>query len=71
MHRWLTAGLLAILLAGCSSKLETGYEPHKLGDSLAVKRGYYAEPYSPEAQAAQADKQQNNASAYRKPGAGF
>jgi len=70
MHRLLMLGLLAICIAGCSSKLETGYEPHKLGDSLVVKRGYYAEPYSPEAQAAQQDRQKNDIG-YLKPQSGL
>jgi hypothetical protein len=44
------AGLLA---CGCSEKLETGYEPRRLGISSAERRAYYALPYSPEANAAQ------------------
>ena len=44
------------LVVGCSSKTETGYEPRKLGDNLTVQRGYYASPYSPEAQAAQQER---------------
>jgi hypothetical protein len=37
---------------GCASKLETGYEPRKLGSSTEVRRGYYAQPFTPEAKAA-------------------
>jgi hypothetical protein len=38
--------------AGCSNKLETGYEPRRLGSSNEVRRGYYAAPFSPEARKA-------------------
>jgi hypothetical protein len=38
---------------GCSSKLETGYKPRMLGSSEEVRRGYYAEPFSPEAKKAE------------------
>lgn len=42
-------------LIGCnSSELETGYVPRKLGGNPMARRGYYAAPYTPEAQAAQA-----------------
>lgn len=52
-----TLTVLAVALAaGCSSKTETGYEPRRLGDNLAVQRGYYASPYSPEAQTAQQER---------------
>jgi hypothetical protein len=48
----LTAGGL---ICGCSDKLETGYEPRRLGGSAAERRAYYASPYTPEAIAAQRD----------------
>jgi hypothetical protein len=51
----LTALAIA-LVAGCTSKTETGYIPRKLGDNLTVQKGYYAAPYSPEAQAAQQER---------------
>ena len=38
---------------GCSSKLETGYKPRLLGSSEEVRRGYYAEPFTPEAKKAE------------------
>lgn len=47
--------LLALPLIGglgCSSKLETGYQPRALGSSAAERRGYYASPFTPEASAA-------------------
>jgi hypothetical protein len=54
----------ALLLAGCSSTTETGYEPRKLGDSMAVQRGYYATPFSREAREAE---QERGDSSYRRP----
>jgi hypothetical protein len=45
-------GVAAMTLAGCSEKLETGYEPRRLGASNEVRRGFYAAPFSPEARKA-------------------
>jgi hypothetical protein len=43
--------IIAILLiSGCSAKLETGYDPHKIGSTSDERRGFYAAPFSPEAQ---------------------
>lgn len=39
-------------LPGCSAKLETGYEPRTLGSSNETRRGFYAEPFTPEAREA-------------------
>jgi hypothetical protein len=51
------AVLLLAPLAGCSSnKLETGYVYTPLGDSPTKQRGYYADPFSPEARAAQTER---------------
>jgi len=44
--------LALLLLAGCSSELETGYKPKKLGVTDEERRGYYAAPFSPESAAA-------------------
>jgi hypothetical protein len=53
---------LAAAIAGCSSKLETGYTPVKLGDlSVAQRRGLYAQEFTPEAQAAAADRKTDSA----------
>jgi len=49
--------LLALLLAGCSAKLETGYEPRKIGSNEAERRGFYAAPYSREAREAEEGQQ--------------
>ncbi len=44
--------LLVVSLSGCASKLETGYQPRMLGSSSDVRRGYYAQPFTPEAKKA-------------------
>jgi hypothetical protein len=44
--------MAAAALAGCSRKLETGYTPNKLSDTPAARRAYYAQPFTPEAAAA-------------------
>ena len=51
MSRWV---LLLVIggAVGCSSTLETGYVPRKLGSSDETRRGYYAQPFTPEAKAA-------------------
>lgn len=62
-------GLALAMAAGCGSKLETGYEPRKLSDSNAERRGYYADPFTPEARAA-AEERKTNFDA-RRPGARY
>lgn len=48
--------LVLIGLCGCHDhQLETGYVYTPLGTSTDKRRGYYADPFSPEARAAQAD----------------
>ncbi len=44
--------MLAGVLAGCGNRLETGYEPSKLGATPAQRRGFYAADFTPEAKAA-------------------
>ncbi|MGH7214183.1 MAG: hypothetical protein ACREIT_05415 [Tepidisphaeraceae bacterium] len=46
------------LSVGCASKLETGYQPRRLGASENVRRAYYASPFTPEANAAALDREQ-------------
>ena len=51
----IASGLLCVFLgcaSGCSEKLETGYDPRRLGASTEARRGFYAQPFSPEAQKA-------------------
>jgi hypothetical protein len=50
--------LLTALVVGCKNKLETGYQPRALNSSQTVRRGYYASPFSPEAKAAQMERDQ-------------
>ncbi len=52
MNRWMMVVAAAVLLAGCASKLETGYQPRVLGASDEARRGYYAQPFTPQAKAA-------------------
>jgi len=52
----LTLALAVLATAGCSSKLETGYEPRRLDMSLTQRRALYADPYSQEAAEAQHDQ---------------
>jgi hypothetical protein len=48
-------------LAGCNNKLETGYEPNKVGSlTAAQRRGLYAQDFTPEAQEAENDQASNN-----------
>lgn len=42
-------GLIVLAGVGCSTTLETGYEPKELGSTSAERKGYYASPFSPEA----------------------
>lgn len=44
--------IMSAAASGCSSKLETGYEPRALGSSNETRRGFYAQPFTPEARAA-------------------
>jgi hypothetical protein len=49
--------LLYLLLgAGCSSKLETGYQPRPLDMPIAQRETLYADPYSQHAMQAQQDQ---------------
>ena len=58
----LLAGMTAAA-AGCGGKLETGYEPVKLGTlTPAQRRGLYAQDYTLEARAAAADQKGSNQS---------
>jgi hypothetical protein len=67
MKLWLAAGVLA-LLVGCNSTLEDGYKPRKLGASDAVRRSYYANPFTPEANATSTDREQEIEARRPRPG---
>jgi hypothetical protein len=53
---------------GCSNELETGYKPQSLGASAAVRRSYYASPFTAEAQGADQDRDQEQAARHPRPG---
>ena len=67
MRLWLSAGAL-MLLVGCSSKLETGYQPQLIGASAAQRRAYYATPFTPEATVPKTDKETELNNRRPKPG---
>jgi hypothetical protein len=67
--RYAITWLVLAVLAGCSSNLETGYEPRRLGSSETERRGYYAAPYSKEAR--EASQEQAQQSEARKPQSGY
>jgi hypothetical protein len=61
--------VLCGLAAGCGSeRLETGYEPRKLGASDETRRGFYAPKFSPAAQAAERDRGPEFAPTFGRPG---
>jgi hypothetical protein len=51
-------GVVVLVAAGCSNTLETGYKPRALGDSSVKRRAYYAAPFTPEAKAGEAAREQ-------------
>jgi hypothetical protein len=57
MGKWMVVAFIAFA-AGCSSTLEDGYNPRKLGASDAERRAYYASPFTPEAKKAQSEREQ-------------
>ena len=67
MGKWLWISM-TLGLAGCSSTLEDGYKPRRLGASDAERRSYYASPFTPEAKPALADREQEIEARRPKPG---
>jgi hypothetical protein len=58
--------LLLAAAGGCNTKLETGYEPQRIGTlTPAERRGLYAPDYSIEAMAAQDEKKNSQPDDYR------
>jgi hypothetical protein len=68
MWKWMFIFMLAAV-AGCNTKLESGYTPRKLNASPAERRGYYAEAFSPEARLAAEERQEEFEA--RRPGMGY
>ena len=60
--------ILICLAVGCTETLETGYKPQALGASAAVRRSYYASPFTPEAKAPQMEQDQEMEARRPKPG---
>jgi len=69
MWKWMFIGGLLAAVAGCQTKLESGYSPRKLNASPAERRGFYAEAFSPEARLA-AEEREDEFNA-RRPGMGY
>jgi hypothetical protein len=46
-----------LAMTGCNTGLVTGYQPRRLGDSPAARRGYYATKFSPAARAAEQERE--------------
>ena len=67
MKRWIV-GIWIGLLAGCSSTLETGYKPRKIGASSVERRSYYASPFTPEARAAEMQRDKESEGSTPRPG---
>lgn len=57
-----------LLVLGCSSQLETGYQPQLIGASAAQRRAYYATPFTPEATAPKTDRESELNQRRPKPG---
>jgi hypothetical protein len=48
-NRLLAAAMVASglwMMPGCATKLETGYEPHRLGLSADERKAFYADPFT-------------------------
>ena len=59
MLRRMIAVAMVWFLFGCKSELETGYKPRPIGSASSVeRRSYYASPFTPEARAAQQEREQ-------------
>ncbi|MBV8782458.1 MAG: hypothetical protein JO353_13765 [Phycisphaerae bacterium] len=66
--RLLFLASIAILSVGCSNELETGYKPQSLGASSAVRRSYYASPFTPESHAADQERDAEFQARHPRPG---
>ena len=61
-------GLGLFVVGGCANTLETGYKPKPLGASAAMRRSYYASPFSPEAKAPELERDQEMEARRPRPG---
>ena len=55
----------SLVMGGCSSKLETGYQPRPLGASDAERRGYYSPKYTRAAAMAEQDRERDDQHTHR------
>jgi len=62
--------ILLLAASGCSSKLETGYEPKPLDMPISQRETLYADPYSQQAMQAQQEQQSSGGgeSEFHRPG---
>jgi hypothetical protein len=62
--------MFLLLAAGCSSKLETGYQPKPLDMPISQRETLYADPYSQHAMQAQQGQQSSGGgeSQFHRPG---
>ncbi|HLL90657.1 MAG TPA: hypothetical protein VK324_15255 [Tepidisphaeraceae bacterium] len=65
----IVGALVAAAGGGCREQLETGYQYRRLSASPGERKAYYAPAFSPEAQAAQAQRQDDFRA--RRPGGGY
>lgn len=64
-----TIAIMLLLVAGCGeTTLETGYKPRPLTDSPAMRRSYYASPFTPDAQAPSYEREQEAEARRPRPG---
>jgi hypothetical protein len=67
--RKLFFAICLLAASGCSSRLDTGYEPKRLDMPLSREETLYADPYSQQAmQAQQEDNSQSGESVAHRPG---
>lgn len=61
--------VVVVMMFGCGNRtLETGYRVRPLGDSEAARRGYYSSPYTPQARAAEMEREQEMDARRPRPG---
>ena len=68
VKRSIVTSLIILVFAGCKPGLETGYKPRPLNSSHTVRRGYYASPFTPEAKAAELEREQELEARRPRPG---
>jgi hypothetical protein len=54
--RWMAVLVVAASMGCGTEKIDTGYKPRKLGASDALRRSYYAAPFTPESKVPERDR---------------